>query len=75
MTGINPGMPNAKMAGNSQINHMESVSLMYDKITWRYVDGNVQYTDDWNVRAQLNTRGYFVPLYYPLKALNHIISK
>ncbi|HFK6840815.1 TPA: type VI secretion system tube protein Hcp, partial [Enterobacter roggenkampii] len=39
------------MAGNSQINHMESVSLMYDKITWRYVDGNVQYTDDWNVRA------------------------
>ncbi|HHA1672769.1 TPA: type VI secretion system tube protein Hcp, partial [Enterobacter roggenkampii] len=48
---INPGMPNAKMAGNSQINHMESVSLMYDKITWRYVDGNVQYTDDWNVRA------------------------
>ena len=51
VTGINPGMPNAKMAGNSQINHMESVSLMYDKITWRYVDGNVQYTDDWNVRA------------------------
>lgn len=51
MTGINPGMPNAKMAGNSQINHMEFVSLMYDKITWRYVDGNVQYTDDWDVRA------------------------
>lgn len=51
VTGINPGMPNAKMVGNSQINHMESVSLMYDKITWRYVDGNVQYTDEWNVRA------------------------
>ncbi len=51
VTGINPGMPNAKMTGNSQINHMESVSLMYDKITWRYVDGNVQYWDDWNVRA------------------------
>ncbi|HBS6320813.1 TPA: Hcp family type VI secretion system effector [Klebsiella pneumoniae] len=51
VTGINPGMPSAKMTGNSQINHMESVSLMYDKITWRYVDGNVQYSDDWNVRA------------------------
>ncbi|MFK3707216.1 Hcp family type VI secretion system effector [Klebsiella sp. NPDC088457] len=51
ITGVNPGMPNAKMAGNSQINHMESIALMYNRITWRYVDGNVQYTDDWNVRA------------------------
>lgn len=51
ITGVNPGMPNVKMAGNSQINHMESVSMMYDKITWRYVDGNVQYTDEWNVRS------------------------
>jgi type VI secretion system secreted protein Hcp len=51
ITGVNPGMPNAKMAGNAQINHMESIALMYDRITWRYVDGNVQYTDDWNVRA------------------------
>ncbi|WP_208952470.1 Hcp family type VI secretion system effector [Rahnella sp. ChDrAdgB13] len=51
ITGVNPGMPNAKMSGNSQINHMESISMMYDKITWRYVDGNVQYTDDWNDRG------------------------
>lgn len=51
ITGVNPGMPNVKMAGNSQINHMESVSMMYEKITWRYVDGNVQYTDEWNVRS------------------------
>lgn len=51
ITGVNPGMPNTKLSGNSQINHMESVSLQYNKITWRYVDGNVQYTDDWNVRA------------------------
>lgn len=48
--GVNPGMPNIKMSGNSKINHMESVSLMYDKITWRYVDGNIQYTDAWNER-------------------------
>lgn len=51
VTGVNPGMPNAKMVGNFQMNHMESVSLMYEKITWHYVDGNVQYTDEWNVRA------------------------
>ena len=30
--------------------HMESVQLRYEKITWRYVDGNVQYTDAWNER-------------------------
>lgn len=51
ITGINPSMPNTKMVGNNKINHMESVSLLYEKITWRYVDGNVQYTDDWNVRS------------------------
>lgn len=34
-----------------RINHMESISMMYDKITWHYIDGNVKYTDDWNVRA------------------------
>lgn len=50
ITGINPGVPNTKMSGNSQLNHMESVSMMYDKITWRYVDGNVQYSDAWNER-------------------------
>lgn len=51
VTGVNPGMPNAKMAGNAQINHMEAVSLMYERITWKYCDGNVQYTDDWNIRT------------------------
>ncbi|WP_166362577.1 Hcp family type VI secretion system effector [Pseudomonas akapageensis] len=50
ITGVNPGMPNTKIVGMSQINHTESVSLMYDRITWHYVDGNVQYTDDWNQR-------------------------
>ncbi|QCT21469.1 Hcp family type VI secretion system effector [Jejubacter calystegiae] len=50
ITGVNPGMPNAKLSGTSQINHMESVSMMYERVTWRYVDGNIQYTDDWNLR-------------------------
>jgi len=50
ITGVNPGVPNVKLAGNSQLNHMEAVSMMYDKITWRYVDGNVQYADAWTER-------------------------
>lgn len=50
ITGVNPGVSNVKLAGNSQLNHMEAVSMMYDKITWRYVDGNVQYADAWTER-------------------------
>ncbi|MCI1679170.1 MAG: type VI secretion system tube protein Hcp [Ewingella americana] len=31
--------------------HLESVELRYAKITWKYLDGNVQYTDAWNERT------------------------
>lgn len=31
--------------------HLESVDLRYEKITWKYLDGNVQYTDAWNERT------------------------
>jgi type VI secretion system secreted protein Hcp len=51
VTGINPGMPNTKLAGMSQINHTEAVSLMYERITWHYMDGNIKFTDDWNDRS------------------------
>lgn len=30
--------------------HMESVQLRYEKITWLYKDGNVQFTDAWSER-------------------------
>lgn len=48
---ISPGMPNAKMTGLSHINHMESVSLLYEKITWKYCDGNILFTDSWEERT------------------------
>jgi type VI secretion system secreted protein Hcp len=51
VTGINPGMPSTKLDGMSQINHLESVSLMYERITWHYLDGNIKFTDAWNERA------------------------
>ncbi|GAB2929025.1 Hcp family type VI secretion system effector [Hafnia psychrotolerans] len=31
--------------------HRECVDLRYEKITWKYLDGNVQYTDAWNERT------------------------
>lgn len=48
---VSPGMPNAKMTGLSHINHMESVSLLYERITWKYCDGNILFTDSWDERA------------------------
>lgn len=51
VTGVNCGVPNVNLAGNEKMNHIESVSLQYEKITWKIVDGNIQYTDAWNERA------------------------
>lgn len=50
ITGVNCGVANVKLAGNDKLNHTESVSLQYEKITWRIVDGNIQYSDSWNER-------------------------
>lgn len=49
-TSVNTSIPNVKTSG-SQINHVESVCLQYEKITWRYVDGNIQFSDAWNERS------------------------
>ncbi|MBK0031196.1 type VI secretion system tube protein Hcp [Erwinia sp. S43] len=50
ITGVNTSVPNVKTS-SSQLNHIENVSLQYEKITWRYVDGNVQFSDAWNERS------------------------
>ncbi|MEG5693650.1 Hcp family type VI secretion system effector [Enterobacter quasihormaechei] len=51
VTGVNCSVPNVKIAANDKINHVESISLQYEKITWRIVDGNIQHSDAWNERA------------------------
>ncbi|BAN25388.1 type VI secretion system effector Hcp1 family [Caballeronia insecticola] len=50
VAGVNPGFANTKIASMSQLNHMESVSLMYDNITWHYLDGNIKFSDAWTER-------------------------
>lgn len=50
ITGVHCGVPNVKLSGNDRLNHSESVSMQYERITWRIVDGNIQYTDVWNER-------------------------
>lgn len=50
VTGVNCGVPNCKLAANDKMNHMESVAMQYEKISWKIHDGNIQYTDAWNER-------------------------
>jgi len=46
--GINPGMANTRLSQASTLNHVEAVSMMYDRITWHYLDGNIKFTDSRN---------------------------
>jgi type VI secretion system secreted protein Hcp len=48
--GVNPGMANTKLTQAVALNHVESVSMMYNRITWHYLDGNIKYTDSWAER-------------------------
>lgn len=45
-----PLMHNCKNASTEKHNHLESVSLRYEKITWKHCDGNIIFTDAWNDR-------------------------
>jgi type VI secretion system secreted protein Hcp len=51
VAGVNPGMSNTRLSATSQLNHMETISMMYSRITWHYTDGNVKFTDDWTERS------------------------
>ena len=44
---ISPTMASPEDKNN---NHLESVELRYEKITWKHCDGNIIFTDAWNER-------------------------
>lgn len=46
---VTPMMHDTKTVTN--VGHREQVQLRYAKITWRYVDGNIQFADAWNERV------------------------
>lgn len=48
---VAPVMHNVKNPATEKFNHMESVQLRYEKITWTYKDGNIIHSDAWNERA------------------------
>lgn len=51
IVGIIPLMYDTKSAYGERRNHLEYVELCYEKITWKYLDGNIVHSDSWNERV------------------------
>lgn len=47
---IFPHMLDVKNPATEKHNHLESISLRYEKITWKHCDGNILFSDAWNER-------------------------
>jgi type VI secretion system secreted protein Hcp len=47
ITKMRPYMPDVDNPANEQYKHMEEVAFRYEKVTWRFLDGNVEWTDSW----------------------------
>lgn len=45
-----PVMHDCKNPAMEKHNHIEAVSLRYEKITWKHCDGNIIFSDSWNDR-------------------------
>lgn len=51
VVGVTPKMHDIKSPDFEKHNHLESIELRYEKITWSYKDGNIIHADSWNERA------------------------
>ena len=51
LVNLMPVMLDVKNPTKEKFNHMEIAEFRYEKITWRYLDGNIQHTDEWKKRA------------------------
>lgn len=49
--GVSPVMHDTKDPEKEKHNHLECVEFAYEKITWKYCDGNIMFSDSWNERA------------------------
>ncbi len=47
---ICPLMHDVKNPSTEKHNHLESVALRYERITWKHCDGNIIFSDAWNER-------------------------
>ena len=44
-------MHNVKDPTKETFVHQEEVSIRYEKITWLFKEGNLQHTDEWNIKT------------------------
>lgn len=47
VTSISPTMHNVKDLDKERYPHLEKVNLRYKRITWTYLDGNIEFSDSW----------------------------
>ncbi|EGT0674494.1 Hcp family type VI secretion system effector [Citrobacter braakii] len=45
-----PHMLDIKNPATEKHNHLENLAMRYERITWKYCDGNIQFSDAWNER-------------------------
>lgn len=48
---VAPRMHDVKDPTKEKYNHAEEIELRYEKITWKYKDGNIIHSDCWNERT------------------------
>ena len=44
-------VPDIKDPANDQYVHHAQIKLRYEKITYKYLDGNIEFSDEWDIRA------------------------
>jgi len=47
---ITPSFPTAFLSQNEAYRHMETVSFTYQRITWTWEDGGIEYQDSWEIK-------------------------
>nr|CRY93658.1 hypothetical protein [uncultured prokaryote] len=51
ITCVVPYMDDVKDPDFAHYGHMEVIEMTYDKITWKYLDGNIIHSDSWKERS------------------------
>ncbi|WP_060510918.1 Hcp family type VI secretion system effector [Pseudomonas sp. NBRC 111124] len=54
---VTPKMHDVKDSEKEKHNHLESVALRYETITWKYNEGNIIHSDSWNERPSAAAAG------------------
>ncbi|MGK3142815.1 Hcp family type VI secretion system effector [Pantoea sp. C2G6] len=51
ISSVVPFMEDVKAPGYKRHAHLELLEMTYEKITWKYLDGNIIHSDCWNERS------------------------